>query len=74
MQQVACQTAQVRWKRLKDDDDHGADDLLLEPLIMVQVVGHPNVVSLIGVVPSSTPLMLMLPVCDRGWLHKCLED
>jgi serine/threonine protein kinase len=45
-----------------------ADDLTTEATVMAQLAGHRNVVSIIGVVTSGTPLILVLAYCDHGSL------
>ena len=52
----------------------GADELRREALVMAQVLGHPNVVALIGVVTSGLPLMLLLSLCENGSLQECLKE
>jgi serine/threonine protein kinase len=41
---------------------------------MAQVTGHPNLVSLIGVVTSGAPLLLLLSFCENGALLNYLQD
>ena len=40
---------------------------------MAQVSGHPNLVSLVGVVTSGAPLMLIISICEGGSLHAALN-
>jgi serine/threonine protein kinase len=61
--QVAAKTV------LKPHENQAAtDDLLTEAMVMAQVVGHPNLVSIIGIVTSGNPYMLILSLCDHGSL------
>jgi surface protein len=41
-------------------------DLMTEAAVMAQLAGHPNLVSIIGVVTSGNPLILILSYCDHG--------
>jgi serine/threonine protein kinase len=41
-------------------------DLMTEAAVMAQVTGHKNLVSIIGVVTSGSPLILVLSYCDHG--------
>ena len=61
-------------KTSKDATGEGADELRREALVMAQVVGHQNVVALIGVVTSGVPLMLLLSLCEHGSLQSCLKE
>lgn len=61
-------------KTSKDATGEGADELRGEALVMAQVVGHQNVVALIGVVTSGVPLMLLLSLCEHGSLQSCLKE
>jgi serine/threonine protein kinase len=42
------------------------EDLTTEATVMAQLEGHRNLVSIIGVVTSGTPLILVLSYCDHG--------
>lgn len=44
----------------------GATELVAEATVMMQVVGHPNLVSIIGVVTAGDPLVLVLQLCEHG--------
>jgi serine/threonine protein kinase len=44
------------------------DDLTIEAAVMAQLAGHRNLVSIIGVVTSGDPLILVLSYCDHGSL------
>lgn len=61
-------------KTSKEAKGDGADELLREALVMAQLTGHPNVVSLIGVVTSGVPLLLLLSLCENGSLQSCLKE
>jgi serine/threonine protein kinase len=54
------------------------EDLTTEALVMAQLAGHKNLVSIIGVVTSGHPLILVLAYCDHGsvfsHLRKCAAD
>lgn len=41
--------------------------------VMAQVSGHPNLVSLIGVVTSGAPLLLLISLCEEGSLLALLK-
>jgi serine/threonine protein kinase len=43
-------------------------ELATEAAVMAQLAGHKNLVSIIGVVTSGTPLILVLSYCDHGSL------
>jgi serine/threonine protein kinase len=51
-----------------------ADELFDEAAVMAQVRFHRNLVSLIGVVTTGTPLYLVLSICDEGSLKSMLEE
>lgn len=61
-------------KTSKDATGDGADEIRKEALVMAQFVDHPNVVALIGVVTSGTPLMLLIALCENGSLQSCLQE
>jgi serine/threonine protein kinase len=44
----------------------GALELVEEATLMAQVVGHANLVSIIGVITSGDPLVLVLQYCENG--------
>jgi serine/threonine protein kinase len=53
----------------KDANSDATDDLLNEAAVMAQVAGadgHPNLVSLIGVITSGNPLILLLSYAEHG--------
>jgi serine/threonine protein kinase len=61
--QVAAKTV------LKNQENQAAtNELLAEAMVMAQVVGHQNLVSIIGIVTSGSPYMLILSLCDHGSL------
>jgi hypothetical protein len=64
----------VAVKTSKEAAGEGADELLREAAVMAQVTGHPNLVSLVGVVTRGTPLMLVISICEGGSLHSRLDD
>jgi hypothetical protein len=64
----------VAVKTSKEAKGEGADEMLREATVMAQVSGHPNLVSLIGVVTSGVPLLLAISMCDNGSLLALLKD
>ena len=58
----------VAAKTVKDAANHpeGAQELVGEAAVMMQVIGHPNLVSIIGVVTAGDPLVLVLQYCQHG--------
>ena len=64
----------VAVKTSKEAKGEGAEELLREALVMAQLTGHPNVVSLVGVVTSGVPLLLLLSLCEQGSLQSCLKE
>merc|ERR1719272_2540931 len=64
----------VAVKTSKEAKGEGADEMLREATVMAQVSGHPNLVSLIGVVTSGTPLLLLLSLCEHGALLSVLKE
>ena len=63
----------VAVKTSKEAHGEGADELCREATVMAQVTGHPNLVALIGVVTSGTPLLLLLSICENGALNSYLK-
>jgi serine/threonine protein kinase len=57
-----------------DSSGDGAKEMLQEAAVMAQVGGHPNLVSLIGVVTSGTPILLIISFCEKGSLLSVLEN
>ena len=53
-------------KTSKETYGEGAEELLKEATVMAQVEPHTNICSLIGVVTSGAPLMLLLAFCEHG--------
>lgn len=49
-------------------------DLESEALVMARVAGHPNLVSLIGVVTRGDPLVLIISYCEHGSLLSLLKS
>lgn len=57
-----------------DADEHlGIDELKAEALVMAHVGAHTNLVSLIGVVTSGVPYLLVISFCEHGSLDKLLQ-
>ena len=63
----------VAVKTSKEAKGEGADEMFKEATVMAQVTGHPNLVSLIGVVTSGAPLLLILTFCEHGSLLSYLK-
>jgi serine/threonine protein kinase len=63
----------VACKSVTDPSGDGAKDLLQEATIMAQVGINANLVSLIGVVTSGTPLLLIIALCEHGSLQSQLK-
>jgi hypothetical protein len=63
----------VAVKTSKETKGEGADEMLREATVMAQVSGHRNLVSLIGVVTSGAPLLLLLSLCENGSLLAMLK-
>jgi ephrin-B len=63
----------VAVKTSKETKGEGAEEMLREATVMAQVSGHPNLVSLIGVVTSGAPLLLLLSLCENGSLLSLLK-
>lgn len=61
-------------KTVKEGSAEGMEDLLQEATVMAQLGSHPNVVSLIGVVTSGEPAMLILSICEHGSLKSALAE
>ena len=60
-------------KTTKDTDREGTAELLREAALMALVEHHANIVSLVGVVTSGTPLLLLITFCEHGALSSCLK-
>lgn len=58
----------VAIKTSKEVKGDGADELTKEATVMAQIDPHKNLVSLIGVVTSGPPLLLLLSFCEQGSL------
>ena len=58
----------VAAKTVKDaaNNPEGARELVAEATVMMQVVGHVNLVSIIGMVTIGDPLILVLQYCEHG--------
>jgi serine/threonine protein kinase len=63
----------VACKSVTDATGDGAADLLQEATIMAQVGVHLNLVSLIGVVTSGVPLLIIIALCEHGSLQSQLK-
>lgn len=61
----------VAAKQVKDTS--GAKELIREAIVMAQVTPHRNVLPLIGVVTTGSPLMLLAPYCEHGSLQSLLR-
>ena len=55
-------------------DGEGAAELHREAALMAVVAGHQNLVSLVGVVTSGVPLMLLMSYCEHGNLQSYLRS
>jgi serine/threonine protein kinase len=67
---------QVAAKTVLDEGASSAaaiEDLTTEATVMAQLEGHRNLVSIIGVVTSGTPLILVLAFCDHGSMLSYLK-
>lgn len=58
----------VAAKTVKDvaNNPESARELAAEATVMMQVVGHVNLVSIIGMVTAGNPLVLVLQYCEHG--------
>jgi serine/threonine protein kinase len=63
----------VACKSVTDPTGDGAADLLQEATVMAQIGNHVNLVSLIGVVTSGVPLLIIIALCENGSLKSQLE-
>jgi hypothetical protein len=63
----------VACKSVVDPTGDGAKDLLQEATIMATVGVHDYLVSLIGVVTSGVPLLIIMSLCEHGSLKSQLE-
>jgi hypothetical protein len=63
----------VACKSVADATGDGADDLLQEATVMAQTGHHVNLVSLIGVITSGLPLLIIMALCENGSLKSQLE-
>jgi hypothetical protein len=68
----------VAVKTVRDNGGEAAAELFREAAMMQQVAGantgHPNLVSIIGVVTKGLPLYLVLSLCDKGSLLTVLAE
>jgi proto-oncogene tyrosine-protein kinase Ret/cadherin 2 type 1 (N-cadherin) len=63
----------VACKSVTDPTGDGAADLLQEATVMAQIGTHINLVSLVGVVTSGVPLLIIIALCEHGSLKGQLE-
>jgi hypothetical protein len=63
----------VACKSVTTSTGDGVDDLKFEAAVMAQVGSHENLVSLIGVVTSGLPLLLVVSFCEHGSLLAVLR-
>jgi serine/threonine protein kinase len=63
----------VACKSVMDPTGEGSKDLLQEAVVMAQVGTHRNLVSLIGVVTSGVPLLLIISLAENGSLQGLLK-
>lgn len=64
----------VAIKTSKSKEGEGAEEMLREAALMAQIDSHRNLVSLIGVVTSGEPLLLLLSYCENGALTSVLKQ
>ena len=64
----------VAIKTAKEAEGAGADDMVTEATVMSQIKPHPNVVSLIGVVTSGLPLLLLISMCEHGSILSFVKE
>lgn len=64
----------VAVKTSLDTEGEGAEELCREATVMAQVTGHPNLVSLVGVVTSGAPLLLLVSLCENGSVLDYLKE
>jgi len=63
----------IAIKTSKENTGEGADEMIREAAVMAQVPSHRNVVSIIGVVTSGSPLLLLISLCENGSLLSYLK-
>lgn len=64
----------VAIKTAKEAGGAGADDMVTEATVMSQIKPHNNVVSLIGVVTSGVPLLLLISMCEHGSILSFVKE
>merc|ERR1719272_1398873 len=64
----------VAIKTAKEAEGAGADDMVTEATVMSQIRPHPNVISLIGVVTSGLPLLLLISMCEHGSILSFVKE
>jgi hypothetical protein len=63
----------VAVKTSKENTGEGAEEMIREASVMAQLTGNKNLVSLIGVVTSGVPLLLVISLCEYGSLLSYLR-
>ena len=64
----------VAVKTSKEAEGEGAEEMVREAAVMAQLSGHKNLVSLIGVVTSGVPLLLVISICENGSLLSFVKE
>jgi len=64
----------VACKSVLDAGGDGAQELLQEAIVMAQVGVHSHLVSLLGVVTSGLPLLLVVSYCEHGSLLTVVRE
>jgi serine/threonine protein kinase len=64
----------VAIKTTHTADGEAAEELQREAIVMAVVGRHPNLVSLVGVVTTGPPLLLVISLCEHGSLHSQLKN
>jgi surface protein len=57
-----------------DASQEATEDLMTEAAVMAQLAGNKNLVSIVGVVTSGSPLIIVLSFCDHGSLLGHLKN
>ena len=71
--QGAVPAYMVAIKTVIEDHGEAAAELQKEAALMALVVGHRNLVSLVGVVTSGRPLLVLISYCENGSLRSYLK-
>lgn len=69
-----CEAAAKILNTEPDADEKKKTDLRREAVLMAQLVGHVNVVELLGVVTAGKPMMLLISYCENGSLLSQLRN